>query len=47
MEVFFCVQDKKMTKAQALFNDYLKSLEELDSIKDIYEYEKQFVALHE
>ena len=36
-----------MTQAQELFNDYLKSVEELKSIKDFYEYEKQFVALHE
>lgn len=36
-----------MTKAQELFNDYLKSVEELKSVKDFFEYEKQFVALHE
>lgn len=36
-----------MATEQDLFNDYLKKVEALKAVTDFYEYEKQFVALHE
>ncbi len=35
-----------MSTAQELFNDYLKSVEELKTIDNFYDYEEAFAKLH-